>query len=117
MRQRFCKVCKGWHELQAWPSECYVIQAQERSEFPLPMIGVSDSTEPLRSMADGKVYTSRSAMRQSYKASNNPQGVNYVELGNEPRAKAAPKPKPDRAAIKEAVQRAESTLRTRGEWA
>lgn len=83
----------------------------------LPRIDRSDEQPPLVSYADGRIYTSRSAMRQSYKASNNPQGVNYVELGNEPRAKGAPKPKPDRAAIKEAVQRAEATLRTRGEWA
>lgn len=83
----------------------------------LPRILRGDEQPPLVSMADGKVYTSKAAMRASYKAANNPQGVNYVELGNEPRAKAAPKPKPDRAAIKEAVQRAEATLRTRGEWA
>jgi hypothetical protein len=83
----------------------------------LPRIDTSDDQPPLVSYADGKVYTSKAKMRESYRASNNPQGVNYVELGNEPVSKPRPKPKPDRAAIKEAVLRAESTLRTRGEWA
>lgn len=80
----------------------------------LPRIDTSDDQEALLSMADGKMYTSKAAMRESYKAANNPQGVNYVELGPETRAKPQAKPKPDRAAIKQAVQRAEATLRTRG---
>lgn len=80
----------------------------------LPRIDTSDDQPAMLSYADGKMYTSKAAMRESYKASNNPQGVNYIEVGHETRAKPQIKPKPDRKAIKEAVQRAESDLRTRG---
>lgn len=78
-----------------------------------PRIIVSDSTEPLRSMADGRLYTSKAAMRDSYKARNNPQGVDYIEVGDDPafvNPKLRPKPKPDRAAIRESIQRAEADL-------
>lgn len=83
----------------------------------LPRIDTSDDQEPLVSMADGKTYTSKAKMRQSYKAANNPQGVNYIEVGHETRNANVVKRKPDRAAIKEAVQRAEAEMRTRGELA
>lgn len=80
----------------------------------LPRIDTSDDQEPLVSMADGQTYTSKAKMRESYKAANNPQGVNYVEVGHQTRNANPVKRKPDRAAIKDAVQRAESTLRTQG---
>lgn len=83
----------------------------------LPRIDTSDDQEPLVSMADGKTYTSKAKMRESYKASNNPQGVNFIEVGHETRAKPQTKPKPDRAAIKDSVDRAYSEMRTRGEIA
>lgn len=83
----------------------------------LPRIDTSDDQEALVSMADGKTYTSKAKMRESYKASNNPQGVNFIEVGHETRAKPQVKPKPDRAAIKDSVDRAYSEMRTRGEIA
>jgi hypothetical protein len=39
--------------------------------------------EPVQSMADGKHYTDKAALARSHRASGNPQGVDYVELGNE----------------------------------
>lgn len=81
----------------------------------LPRIDTGDDQAPLVSMADGKTYTSRAAMRESYKASNNPQGVNYIEIGNEKSA-APQKPKSDRAAIRDSIDRAKSEMRTRGQW-
>lgn len=70
----------------------------------LPRIDTSDSTAPLLSHADGKLYTSKAAMRESYKAANNPQGVNYVELGPEPYR--ASKAKPDKEGIRKAIRQA-----------
>lgn len=70
----------------------------------LPRIDTSDSQEPLLSHADGKLYTSKAAMRASYRAENNPQGVNYVELGPEPYRR--PKPTPDKEGIRTAIKQA-----------
>lgn len=95
-------------------------QITPRSEFEVtgfPRLSKTDEQEPLVSMADGKTYTSKAAMRKSYKASNNPQGVNYIEVGNESRTANPAKRKPDRAGIKDAVERAYSEMRTRGEIA
>ena len=50
-------------------------------------------------MVDGKVYTSKEALRRSYRARG------YTEVGNE-EIKPRPKPKPDRKAIKESVGKA-----------
>lgn len=60
-----------------------------RSSFPCPRI-VSDTVEPIQSMADGKFYTSLSALRRTYRADSNPQGEEYIEVGNEKLADAAP---------------------------
>lgn len=71
--------------------------APKRSSLPAPMV-MSDTVE-VKSMVDGKVYTSKAALRQSYRASG------YVEVGNEP-LKPPPKPKPDRKAISDSVGKA-----------
>lgn len=74
---------------------------------PLPMVMRGDDQEPLRSMADGKIYTSKAAMRESYKASGNPQGVEYIEVGNDQSMKKKkPRQKSDPDAIKASVERA-----------
>lgn len=50
---------------------------------------ITDSHEPFRSMADGKIYDSKSAYRRSLKA------YGYEETGNErPNLKPAPDPDP-----------------------
>lgn len=110
MTLRLCKVCRDWHELNNWPSECYVIQEQKRADFPTPMVFSTDTTEPLRSMADGQIYTSKAGMRESYKASNNPQGVNYIEVGNETRNAPKLERKADRKGIREAIERAQADV-------
>ncbi len=79
-----------------------------RSDFPSPMI-MNDSTEPLRSMADGKIYTSKSAMRATYRPSGNPRGMAFEEVGNEP-PRPAPLPKPDRKAIRESIERGKADV-------
>jgi hypothetical protein len=71
--------------------------------------------KPVRSMADGKVYTSKSALRRSYKASGNPQGVTYTEVGDDPaRLRQPEKPKADEKGIKDAVDRTLARI-SRGE--
>lgn len=62
-----------------------VLQPVEaRSSLPCPMI-ISDGIDPIESMADGRTYTSKTALRRSYRADGNPQGVDYIEVGNDQR--------------------------------
>lgn len=67
------------------------------SDLPFPAIH-TDQIE-LKSMVDGKIYTSKRALRASYRANG------YVEVGNE-ELKPKPKAKPDRKAIRDSVERA-----------
>ena len=83
----------------------------------LPQIMRGDETEPLRSMADGQMYTSKAAMRESYKASNNPRGVEFVEVGDDHNylnPKHTPKTA-DKADIATALDKAEAAV-ARGEF-
>lgn len=68
---------------------------------------IGDEMPPTKNMVDGKFYTSKSAMRATYKPSGNADGTSFVEVGNDPAMfRRPPKPKPDRRAIKAAVGRA-----------
>lgn len=49
---------------------------------PAPMV-IKSFSDPVQSMADGKWYDNPADLRKSYKAENNPAGVDYIELGNE----------------------------------
>ena len=70
---------------------------------------IGDTIEPTQSMVDGQFYTSKAAIRATYKPSGNKEGVRYAEVGNDPsimNPKPFKKPKPDRKAIKAAVGKA-----------
>lgn len=54
----------------------------EPSHLPSPRI-VRDFDEPVQSMANGQWYTSKAGLAASHKASGNPHGVDFIELGNE----------------------------------
>lgn len=54
----------------------------KRANFPTPMV-VRSFSDPVQSMADGKWYDTPTDLYKSYKAENNPAGVDYIELGNE----------------------------------
>lgn len=71
------------------------------SDLPAPMV-IGDAIE-VKSMVDGQMYTSKSALRKSYREKG------YIEVGNE-ELKPAPKPKPDRKAIRESVEKAFSRV-------
>lgn len=72
--------------------------------FPVPHI-VRPFSEPVKSMADGKFYDDPASLRATYKASGNPQGVDYIEVGNEDTTRFTP-PKEDRKAKRDAIARA-----------
>jgi hypothetical protein len=53
-----------------------------RSDLARPML-IRDFSEPVRSAANGKYYTSKRDLAASHRASGNPHGIDFVELGNE----------------------------------
>lgn len=78
--------------------------APARSDLPTPHF-VCDTMDETQSMADGKLYTSKAALRASYRAENNPAGVDYIELGNEP-MQPFKAPEKDRKGQRDAIERA-----------
>lgn len=97
-RQRFCRVCEGWHDLdEPWPTECRKVEPNKRSSLPGPAF-IGDNIE-VRSMVDGQIYTSKRALRRSYRERG------YIETGDQ-EIKPAPKPKPDRKAIRASISKA-----------
>lgn len=83
-----------------------------------PQIMRGDDTEPLQSAADGKWYTSKAAMRESYKASNNPRGITFEEVGDDSRYLKGAAPERNtgtKADVAVAVEKAEAAI-SRGEF-
>ena len=72
----------------------------KRASLHAPYVN-SDTMDPVQSMLDGKYYSSKSALRATYRAA----GV--IEVGNDPaRLRPKPKTKPDRAGIRESIKKA-----------
>ena len=71
----------------------------KRSSLAMPMIAFDTIEGGVQSMVDGKTYTSKSALRRSYKAA----GV--VEVGNDPQRFAKKeRPKIDRKKVKQSIE-------------
>ncbi len=107
MTIRHCRKCGDWHDLsEPWPVAC-TPDPPKRSGLAGPAC-ISDTMEQgVQSMLDGKIYSSKSALRATYRQA----GV--TECGNDPaimNPKPFVRPKPDRAAIKAAVRRAASRV-------
>src|SRR5690606_4751880 len=81
-----------------------VPEPRQKSSMACPYI-VRPFSEPVQSMADGKSYDDPHSLRASYKAANNPLGVDFSEVGNEDITKFTP-PQRDRKADREAIERA-----------
>lgn len=75
-----------------------------RSHLPTPML-IRPFSEAIQSMADGKFYDDQASLRATYKAANNPHGVDFIEVGNEDITKFE-KPKKDRKGQRDAIERA-----------
>ena len=100
MRQRLCRMCREWHDVEEWPMECTQASPQARSDaLPVPQF-ILDTMAPVKSMADGRYYDSKSAIRAGYKAGG------FVEVGNDTsHLKTKPKSRPDPQKIMDAVDR------------
>lgn len=53
-----------------------------RSDMAAPMI-IGTFAEPVQSMADGKWYSDKASLARSHRASGNPHGQDFIELGND----------------------------------
>ena len=78
---------------------------------------IMDTMPAVQSQVDGKMYTSKAALRATYKPSGNAEGKEYVEVGNDPsRLKPFKRKPPDTAKNVEALKKAEARF-NRGERA
>lgn len=101
-RFRICKLCGDLHDVDNWPDNHREWSPDNRSELAAPMI-IRDEQPPLMGMHNGQIFTSKRAMRQSYRD----HGV--IEVGDDASiGKPRPKAKPDRAAIRHSVNKAVS---------
>ena len=92
------------------PVDKPIRQRGARSGFPCPMV-IRDSMDDIQSMADGRIYDSKSALRKSYTADGNPQGRDYQEIGGteiEPAGRASV----DKKAVRDALDRAMHDVET-----
>lgn len=109
MALRKCKVCDGWHDLyEPWPHNCLPERNWNKSDIAAPMV-MGDTIEPTQSMVDGRYYTSKAALRATYKPSGNKEGKLYTEVGNDSSVtnpKPFKKPRPDRKQIRASVEKA-----------
>lgn len=104
-RSRHCRVCDGWHDLNtAWPGECAAhfgtlsAGAGERN-----IHVISDSMGAIQSMADGRMYDSKSRYRAELRARG------CYEVGND-RIEQRAKPLPP---VREELRRTYHQLRSR----
>lgn len=57
--------------------------APQRSDLPAPLVMRDTFDKPVQSMANGKWYDSKRGLSASHRASGNPHGQDFIELGNE----------------------------------
>lgn len=109
MRQRLCRVCGGWHELDAWPHNCAPVNYGAPSDtIPVPMF-ISDTMDPVEHPCDGRRYSSKAQFRRVTKAHG------CIEVGNDTaRFRKPQKPKVDRSSVKTSVEKAVARV-NRGE--
>lgn len=86
------------------------VPAVARSGLPSPHFR-TDTIDPCRSMADGKMYDSLSGLRRTYRADGNPQGEEYIELGNAEIRSTPPERKAlDKSEVADIVDRAQAAI-------
>jgi hypothetical protein len=108
MTERWCKVCRGWHDLdQPWPAECDTRDYSGRGSVPMPMV-ISDTMPETECLVDGRIYTSKRAMAATHRRSG------HVELGTEAYPVRKARQRPPRAEIKASLEKAEARF-NRGE--
>lgn len=115
-RGKYCTKCQSIHEQEPNYERCPKEGMSKFSDMPSPMV-IMDTMPAVQSQVDGKMYTSKAALRATYKPSGNAEGKEYVEVGNDPsRLKPFKRKPPDTAKNVEALKKAEARF-NRGERA
>jgi hypothetical protein len=96
-RSRYCRVCHEFHDLtEAWPSACYGhfgIRGEEARFYV-----ISDSMDPIVSMATGRPHDSKSAYRKELRA------LGCYEVGNDRLDRRPVQAPPVRDTLRQVVQ-------------
>lgn len=115
-RGKYCTLCQTIHEQEPNYERCPKEGQSKFSDLASPMV-IMDTMPAVQSMVDGKMYTSKAALRATYKPSGNAEGKEYVEVGNDPaRLRPFKRKKPDTKANVEAIKKAHARY-DRGERA
>jgi hypothetical protein len=77
-RYRICPDCGDAHDTHDWPDN----HARPEERLARPSY-IADDQPFIKNMVDGKMYDSKSRMRETYKPGGNKDGERYIELGNE----------------------------------
>lgn len=100
MRERFCRMCRQWHDIEAWPLECVKVSQARSDALPMPYF-ISDTTDPVLHPIDQRHYTSKSTFEKITREAG------YETVGNDPaRLRVPAKPKADKAGIKTSIEKA-----------
>lgn len=68
MAHRFCKICRGWHDLdRPWPDNCLPERTFTRADLPAPRL-IRDGLDDVWNPVDGRRYSSKSAYYAAVKA-------------------------------------------------
>lgn len=80
MAMRYCKVCSGWHSLEAeWPDACWQHYARKTTAN----TGIIKDIEPYKSVAVDKATGQRPTIGGRAQHREFLRNNNYLEIGNE----------------------------------
>lgn len=111
--KRLCRVCNDWHSLDdPWPPTCagHFRSNNARSDLGFPQV-ISDQLHDMQSMVDGRVYTSKAALRASYARAGVMEVGNEIDATMKLAAEKPARPKVTKGEIAAAVQKVKQGYR------
>lgn len=99
-RSRLCRVCREFHEIDAWPEGCVTHFAPRGNDAPMIR---PDGMDPIQSMVSGKVHDSRSNYYREVRQAG-------CEIVGDDRAGFGPRPEYRPQGVGESIKRAIESL-------
>lgn len=99
---------------ESWPAKCigHFRVNEARSELAFPQV-ISDHLHDMQSMVDGQFYTSKSALRESYRRAGVVEVGNEIDATVKAAAQKPERPKVTKAEIGAAIQKVRNGYRPR----